>query len=265
MLVDQYGMLGLAMMYKHRDDSQNELDNNISIIIGKGQTAKSILNQANKSIVQASQEYSQQLEQREEKQQSSKQKTSSASLQLPNNEYNMQSIKDKLPNMTEILEASKDDLLFNLFYVCCDLNDLQSTAYSLLVARNWVYNKDLKLWIKQCKNNELNANGGSSSPSTSTSNLQDLYYVFDVNSWQVKKINLNNFNNTNLEWNPWEKNNNKKTWIHGDFFFLRTKPILYFYIILGFDINDSSISYNEWFNERNFFFLPFLFNIFLNN
>ena len=50
MLVDQYGMLGLAMMYKHREDTPNELDKNIAIVMGKGQAVQSIVQQTNKNI-----------------------------------------------------------------------------------------------------------------------------------------------------------------------------------------------------------------------
>ena len=42
MLLDQYGMLGLSMMWQHGENT-SELDKNISLIIGKGEQAKSVL------------------------------------------------------------------------------------------------------------------------------------------------------------------------------------------------------------------------------
>jgi hypothetical protein len=202
MLVDQYGMLGLAMMYKHKDDAPNELDRNISVIIGKGNQVQSLVQETNKTIAN--------INDNNESNQfvlyniDSLSSTKSDHLIKTNkltNEYNITSIKDKLLNLNDLLKSSKDDLLFYLFYMCC-MDDLQTKAYNLLVSRNWHFNKEHKLWIKQQSSSSLNESSDESNSSSLSNDNNNLYYMFDVSTWQIKKLSLNkplidNNNNNN--------------------------------------------------------------------
>jgi hypothetical protein len=197
MLVDQYGMLGLAMMYKHKDDAPNELDRNISVIIGKGHQVQSIVQETNKTIASGSNtnEANQSvlhMDNNESSTTTDKNSLHSARsdhltkiAKLPN-EYNISSIKDKLFNLNDLLKSSKDDLLFCLFYMCC-MDDLQTRAYNLLVSRNWTFHNEYKLWIKP--SNSIESLDESSSSLNKNDN--NLYCMFDVNTWQVKKFSLN--------------------------------------------------------------------------
>ena len=170
MLVDQYGILGLAMMLKNRNSSSsssniaasttsssmmgpNELARNISLIMGHGGEADLA------PLVAA---YTQQ---------SILDKCDMLPL-----EYDMSRtrVRDKLMDESELmLKNCSDELLFYLFYTCCR-DELQAKAYAALSARNWSYKREAREWTKTC----VSGNGAESR-----------HYVFDANTWQMLESN----------------------------------------------------------------------------
>jgi hypothetical protein len=192
MLLDQYGMLGLSMLWQHKETT-SELDKNISIIIGKGEQAKTVLKKSTDLIFKNKQQDIQMLDltERDETEQllndaityhlkpvnshnNSNANTGGAN---PYGFYGLN--REKLVDFSEMIKTCKDDLLFYFFYMCCK-DDLQMKAYDLLCARNWFYHKEHQIWIKQ-----VNVEGGLVD---STSNQVQLF-MFDANTWEIRRMN----------------------------------------------------------------------------
>jgi hypothetical protein len=183
-LLDQFGMLGLAIMVNHRDD-QSQFDEDVSVVIGKGQTSFRFL-QKSQTLFQNNNESV-----LKNQNQSSNECLSidDSDLLAPFqnasllDDYKISSNRLKLIDPNDLLHTHvNEDLLFYLFYMCCQ-DELQHKAYTILCAKNWIYNKELKVWFKPVSNNsnqqtyELNSNH---------------YFVFDVNAWEIKLVNSNN-------------------------------------------------------------------------
>ena len=199
MLVDQYGMLGLTMMLNHKENN-NELDDNISLILGKGDLAKSLVQQSSDSLnsnkdgqsesiffgLIPNSENVEQVQAKAEKTDKDSQSDggmtyhlSPASQKSNPYEFAVSGIRDKLMDINELIKNSNDDLLFYLFYFVCK-DEIQAKAFHLLGARNWIYNQELKLWIKSVK-------GKDASDSNEQATTQ--HYMFDVELWEIKKMN----------------------------------------------------------------------------
>ena len=202
MLLDQYGMLGLSMMWQHRENT-SELDKNIALIIGKGEQAKAVLknstdlifskspknnsNPSNNNNNNNNNDFSNTnnnismlasssiIEDRDEAEQLLNDAITYhlKPVNQTNYPYEFNGFKrERLSDFNEMLKNCKDDLLFYLFYMCCK-NDLQVRAYNLLCARNWLYNKELQVWIKQ----------------VSDESGQMQYFMFDVDHWEIRRMN----------------------------------------------------------------------------
>ena len=183
MLLDQYGMLGLSMMWQHRENS-SELDKNISLIIGKGEQAKTVLKSSTDLIFSKTSSSSGTCGEISmldaERDEADKLLNDAITYHLKpvnqvNNPYEFGGLK-RLVDFNDMLKHSKDDLLFYLFYMCCK-DELQLKAYNLLSSRNWFYNKELQVWIKPV--NEENPSHVD----------QIKYYMFDVERWEIKRMN----------------------------------------------------------------------------
>ena len=201
MLVDQYGMLGLTMMLNHKEKN-NELDDNISLILGKGDLAKSLVQQSSdllnsnkdgqsESIFFGLIPNSENVEQAQAKAEKTDKDSQSddkggmtyhlspASQKSNPYEFAVSGIRDKLMDINELIKNSNDDLLFYLFYFVCK-DEIQAKAFHLLSARNWIYNQELKLWIKSVKGKDA---------SDSNEHATTQHYMFDVELWEIKKMN----------------------------------------------------------------------------
>ena len=187
MLLDQYGMLGLSMMWQHRENT-SELDKNISLIIGKGEQAKAVLknstdlifSKSNKNNTNSSNDISMLTGSTEDRDETEKLLNDAITFHLKpvdqqNYPYEFNGFKrERLNDFNEMLKNCKDDLLFYLFYMCCK-NDLQVRAYELLCSRNWLYNKELQVWIKPVNDD--------------TCHGQIQYFMFDVDHWEIRRMN----------------------------------------------------------------------------
>ncbi|CAF0715055.1 unnamed protein product [Brachionus calyciflorus] len=153
-LLDQFGLIGLTMMLRINDS-------NLSMVIGKGEEAR-LLSQP----VRENFEYDSILSEPPAQIVNHLEPISNS-----NDVYDLSSIKDGLLDVNMILKNSQEDLLFYLFYMCC-MGDQQLLASTLLTSKGWFFNKELNLWLKQ--------------------NLQDAssYFMFDVKSWSIKQISL---------------------------------------------------------------------------
>jgi hypothetical protein len=187
MLLDQYGMLGLSMMWQHRENT-SELDKNISLIIGKGEQAKAVLknstdlifSKSNKNNTNSSNDISMLTGSAEDRDETEQLLNDAITFHLKpvnqqNYPYEFNGFKrERLNDFNEMLKNCKDDLLFYLFYMCCK-NDLQVRAYELLCSRNWLYNKELQVWIKPVNDD--------------TCHGQIQYFMFDVDHWEIRRMN----------------------------------------------------------------------------
>jgi CCR4-NOT transcriptional regulation complex NOT5 subunit len=187
-LLDQFGILGLAIMINHRDD-QSQYDEDVSVMIGKGQTSfrflqksqtlfqnknESVLSNQNKSPNECSSNDDSDLNN------SILAPFQNASLL---DDYKISSSRLKLIDPNELLHTHfNEDLLFYLFYMCCQ-DELQHKAYTILCAKNWIYNKELKVWFKPVNTGPANINQQAYDLNSSQ------YFVFDVNAWEIKLVN----------------------------------------------------------------------------
>lgn len=151
LLLDQFGLIGLAMMLRLNDSNSN-----LSMIIGKGEEAKNLTQSVPENfeydsiLVDSKHQMLNHLEQ----------------MNQPNHVYNLSSIKHELLDVNSVVKKCQEDLLFYFFYFCC-MSEQQLLASSLLTSKGWFFNKELNLWLKQ--------------------NFQDInsYFMFDVQSWLV--------------------------------------------------------------------------------
>ena len=171
------------MMWQHGENS-SELDKNISLIIGKGEQAKTVLKNSTDLIFSKNNNASatngvSMIDTEADETEALLNDAITYHLKpvnQKNNPYEFNGFKrEKLVDFNEMIKNCKEDLLFYFFYMCCK-DDLQIKAYNLLCARNWFYNKELQVWIKPV-----------SDENSSSEQIQ--YYMFDVNSWEIKRMN----------------------------------------------------------------------------
>lgn len=161
LMLDQFGMIGLTMMLKHNDS-----DKNVSILVGKGDEAHSLTQSLRNSLRSESVLIDSENEPLTDH---------LKRLEKPSEAYNFMAIKDNLPDSDLVLQNSNEDLLFYLFYMCCK-SELQVKAASILSSRNWFFDKELNLWLKQADSNSDLANR--------------FYFMFEIGSWSLKKVSL---------------------------------------------------------------------------
>lgn len=196
MLLDQFGMLGLILMLTRKEDS-SEVDQNISVILGKGNQVRSLLQ---RSVSCFSKQYYQSIFIDPPNSNPSDYNNSmhlvGAPLKMPPEYLGINSrIKEKLINFNELLNNCQEDILFFLFYVCCQ-DELQLKASATLNSRSWLFHKNLRLWIKPINQSNLAYLHDNFTqmrkfidPSEEF-NVNHAFYVFDVESWEVKKMIL---------------------------------------------------------------------------
>jgi hypothetical protein len=196
MLFDQFGMLGLILMLTRKEDS-SEADQNISVILGKGNLVRSLLQ---RSVSCFSNQYYQSIfidpPNSNPFDYNDSMHLVGAPLKMPPEYLGIYSrIKEKLINFNELLNNCQEDVLFFLFYVCCQ-DELQLKASATLNSRSWLFHKSLRSWIKpanQSNSTYLNDNFTQMKKIIDANdefNAKNIFFVFDVESWEIKKMKL---------------------------------------------------------------------------